>query len=56
MVTLYPAAVGKSDNYVLFEVGDKTYEVNKGLDYNNDGKVTKEEASQCVIERRELFK
>ncbi len=37
---LYPAAVGKSDTYVLYKTPSKAYRQNKGLDYNKDGKVT----------------
>ena len=49
-----PAAVGKPDDFVLFGKGaiegytGKAYEQNKGLDANNDGSVTKAEASAKV--------
>jgi len=51
MVVLYPIGVGKSDNYAIFESDTKCYEQNKGLDVNNDGKVTKQEACTKVIEK-----
>lgn len=41
MVTLYPKAVGKSNDYVLFEQGSDAYNKNKGLDLNGDGKKPK---------------
>ena len=54
MAVLFPAAVGKPDDFVLFGKGaiegytGKAYEQNKGLDANNDGSVTKAEASAKV--------
>jgi Transglycosylase SLT domain len=52
MAILFPAAVGKPASYVLFERDDKMrskrYEQNKGLDVDNDGKVTKAEAAAAV--------
>lgn len=56
MAVLFPAAVGKPDNFVLFGKGaiegytGKAYEQNKGLDANNDGSVTKAEASAKVMQ------
>jgi hypothetical protein len=52
MVILWPAAVGKPGSYVLFDSGDKKhpkrYLQNKGLDKDQDGKVTKNEAAAAV--------
>ena len=53
MAVLLPAAVGKSEDYVLFGEGgayggQREYEQNKGLDLNNDGKITKAEATSKV--------
>lgn len=47
MKILYPVAVGKSDDYVLFVEGaGKAYIQNKGLDVNKDGKITR---GECLI-------
>lgn len=44
---LWPAMIGKPDDYVVFDSADakhpKTYLQNKGLDFNKDGKITKAE-------------
>ena len=54
MAVLFPAAVGKPDDFVLFGKGamsgytGKAYKQNKGLDKNNDGSITKAEASESV--------
>jgi hypothetical protein len=48
MSILYPAAVGKDDQYVLFKEGTKEYKANKGLDKNNDGNITKQEAGNSA--------
>ena len=48
MAVLWPAAVGKPMDHVLFRAGSTTYEQNKGLDLNKDGVITKEEASYKV--------
>jgi len=48
MSILYPKAVGKSNDYVLFGKGGDmpgAYSQNAGLDANNDGSITKYEAS-----------
>lgn len=55
MVTLWPAAVGKSNDYAIFKKGDGCYEVNYGLDYNEDGIITKEEATMKVEELRKKY-
>lgn len=50
MAVLWPAAVGKPDDHVLFSAGTKTYDQNKGLDLDKDGKVTKAEAASRVAQ------
>ncbi|MBN2422746.1 DUF4157 domain-containing protein, partial [Candidatus Woesearchaeota archaeon] len=54
MAVLWPAACGKSEDYVLFDKNSedtkKAYNQNKGLDANNDGQITKAEASAKVRE------
>ena len=58
MAILFPAAVGKGDDYVLFGQGaesgytGRAYDQNKGLDKNGDGSITKAEAAQKVINHR----
>lgn len=44
MAILWPAAVGKPDDYALF-TGGIAYRQNAGLDANKDGRVTKAECS-----------
>jgi hypothetical protein len=51
MAILYPTAVGKSNDHVLFESGTKKYSQNSGLDANKDGKITKGEAAACVKQK-----
>lgn len=52
MAILWPAAVGKSDDYILFDKRDsknpKRYIQNAGLDWNKDGQITKGEATKKV--------
>jgi Transglycosylase SLT domain len=48
MAIIWPAAIGQPDSYVLFSKPSKHYKPNSGLDANNDGKVTKEEAAARV--------
>ena len=55
MVTLWPRAVGENDDYVLWYKGTIQYTQNAGLDINKDGKITKEEATKMVINRRETY-
>jgi hypothetical protein len=54
MAILWPAAIGKPNNYVLFSSPSVAYQQNKGLDADKDGNVTKAEASAKV--RAELMK
>lgn len=54
MAILWPRAVGKADDFVLFSEGDAAYKSNRGLDLNQDGRVTRHEASakvQAMLER-----
>ena len=48
---LWPVAVGKSDDYVLFRVGTIQYRQNNGFDRNRDGIITKAEITQLVSEK-----
>lgn len=48
MAVLWPKAVGKPNHYVLFSAGSSSYKLNKGLDRDGDGKVTKAEAASKV--------
>ena len=58
MAVLFPAAVGKPDNFVLFGRGamsgytGRAYTQNRGLDSNGDGSVTKAEAAAKVLRHR----
>jgi hypothetical protein len=53
MAILLPSAVGKPNDHVLFSEGSDAYAKNKPLDRNNDGKVTKAEATELVMRRLE---
>src|SRR5690625_2303 len=48
MQVLWPAAVGKPDDYVLWTAGSIEYTQNRGLDTNHDGTITKGEAAGRV--------
>lgn len=49
MAILWPKAVGKPEDYVLFSrANGRTYAQNKGLDFNKDGNITKAEAAAKV--------
>lgn len=50
MAILWPAAVGKEPGYVLFRKGTLAYTQNDGLDVNNNGLITKQEAAAKVRE------
>jgi hypothetical protein len=56
MQILCPRAVGKPDDYVLWERGSAGYRQNSGLDLNGDGKITKAEALQKVINRANEYR
>ena len=53
MRILYPVAVAKPEDYVLFSEGSKgkAYAQNRGLDLNRDGKITKAEAAAKVEQK-----
>jgi len=51
MAVLWPKAIGKSDDYVIFRSGTTAYDQNSGLDTNGDGTVTKYEAASKVRAR-----
>ena len=48
MAILWPRGIGQVLEYVLWKTGTRTYAVNRGLDANRDGKVTKREAAAKV--------
>ncbi|MCZ4288196.1 transglycosylase SLT domain-containing protein [Hoeflea alexandrii] len=48
MAVLYPRAVDKEPGHVLFRKGSKAYKLNRGLDTNGNGEITKAEASAKV--------
>lgn len=48
MAVLYPRAVDKEPGYVLFRKGSVAYKLNRGLDVNFNGQVTKAEAAAKV--------
>ena len=50
MAVHWPKAVGKSDDYVMYEKGSDAYAANSGLDKNKDGTVTRGETLQRVME------
>lgn len=49
MAVLYPRAVDKAPGYVLFRKGSTAYRLNRGLDVNGNGQVTKAEAAAKVF-------
>jgi hypothetical protein len=51
MAILWPAAVGKPDDYVIFAKPSQAYDQNCGLDADKDGKVTKAEAAAHVRDK-----
>lgn len=54
MAILWPAGIGKADDFAVFVEGKgKAYAVNKGLDKNKDGMVTR---GECLIKIREVEK
>lgn len=58
MAILWPAAVGKSEDFVLFDKATKpkTYRMNQGLDKDRNGKITKSEAATLVTKKLKLGK
>jgi hypothetical protein len=51
MAVLWPLAIGKPDDYILFASPQPAYTQNRALDVNNDGAVTKAEACSFVARR-----
>ncbi len=49
MAVLYPRAIGKPASHVLFRKGSVAYRLNRGLDRNGDGSITKSEAADRVV-------
>ncbi|MCK7461122.1 MAG: hypothetical protein MZU84_03195 [Sphingobacterium sp.] len=48
MAILWPRGIGQILEYVLWKTGARAYAVNRGLDANRDGRVTKREAAAKV--------
>jgi hypothetical protein len=55
MATLWPAAIGQPDDFVLWERGSRFYRQNAGLDRDGDGRITVGETMQSVYNRRDTF-
>ena len=53
MAILYPRAVGKDDNYILFKDGTVAYRQNIGLDINRDVVITRGECLTKVRAKKE---
>ena len=55
MAILWPAAVGKPEDYILFDKTDvknpKRYLQNRGLDFNKDGRIVKGETALKIEEK-----
>ncbi len=51
MAVLYPKAVGKGTDFVLFKKGTTAYKQNDGLDLDGDGEITAAEAAHKVALR-----
>ena len=55
MAILWPVAIGKSPDFVLFYKADKKYPKryiqNRGLDFNKDGKITLSETCKKIEEK-----
>jgi hypothetical protein len=51
MAVLYPLAIGLFDSTVIFQPGSKAFLMNRGLDIDHDGAVTKAEATAFVAKR-----
>lgn len=48
MAILWPRGIGQILEYVLWKTGTRQYLVNRGLDANRDGRITKREAAAKV--------
>ena len=59
MRVLWLDAIGQSDNFILYSKGSTYYAANAGLDGSVDsivdGNVTKKEAVQAVIDKRQEY-
>lgn len=53
MCVLLPSAISKPDSHVLFEKGTTAYKQNKGLDVNDDGRITKLEATAHAQKKKD---
>ena len=49
MAVLWPKAIDKDDDYILWRKGTRAYEDNKGLDIGDKGYVTKADAAAKVV-------
>ncbi len=49
MAVFYPLAIGRNEGFVVLKEGDNGFETNKGLDINNDKKITRWEYIQPVV-------
>lgn len=47
--------IGEPDDFILYQSGTASYNVNKGLDADNKGYITRGDAIKAVIDRREIF-
>jgi hypothetical protein len=54
MAILWPRAIGKPEDYVLWKKGTKAYDQNRGLDIDADHDVEKQEAAAKVMSMLEL--
>lgn len=48
---IYPKAVGKPEDYILFQKETVAYRQNMGFDVNTDGFITKNECTKKVVEK-----
>ncbi|MCP9495542.1 MAG: penicillin-insensitive murein endopeptidase [Pyrinomonadaceae bacterium MAG19_C2-C3] len=51
MAVLFPAAIGRGSDHVLFKRGTRVYDQNRGLDHDRDGLITVGEAADKVRAR-----
>ncbi len=49
LAILYPKAIGQDPCYSLYAAPHKAYAMNKGLDYNNDDKVTVQDIDKFML-------
>ena len=55
MAILWPKAIGKSNDSILFKQGSKEYQQNAGLDISKKGFITKSDAASKVSSRKRLL-